>query len=283
VPASRQSPAVRRVVLVVLDGLRPDAVQRFSLANFARLARAGASTYEAQTVAPSVTACAMASLLSGAAPSRHGLQSDRFAVPRPRGALHPLPSELARYGLPTSVYLGRVPLLMRHVAQRLASVAGVREACFFGSGSREILAAAHQSLSLQEEGLIILHWPEADRAGHEHGWMSPSYADAARRMDESLGRLAQDVALDDSGTLLIALADHGGGGARRDHHDSEHPFDRTVPLFLAGGSVVAGDLGAGVSLLDVPATVLWSLGVPVPESYAGRPLTQAFMAEALSA
>ena len=38
---------VRRAVLVVLDGLRPDAVQRFELAQIARRARSGAATVDA--------------------------------------------------------------------------------------------------------------------------------------------------------------------------------------------------------------------------------------------
>ena len=59
---------VRRVVLVVMDGLRPDAVRRFEMTTVARLAARGASTFHARTVRPSVTACAMTSLLTGAAP-----------------------------------------------------------------------------------------------------------------------------------------------------------------------------------------------------------------------
>jgi hypothetical protein len=37
--------------------------------------------------------------------------------------------------------------------------------------------------------------------------------------------------------------------------------------------VPRADLGAGRSLLDVPATVCWALGVAQPESYAGTPLS----------
>ena len=36
------------------------------------------------------------------------------------------------------------------------------------------------------------------------------------------------------------------------------------------------------SLLDVPATVLWALGVPQPKSYAGRPLWEAFTPAAVA-
>jgi predicted AlkP superfamily pyrophosphatase or phosphodiesterase len=271
----RASP-IRRVVLVVLDGLRPDAIPRFGLSNIERLAHAGASTMLARTVSPSVTACAMASLLTGAAPERHGLQSERFHIPRPRGALHPLPRLLADHALPTSAFLAAMPTLFGGIAHRIAAHLGIQQAHFRGKSCDEILATATRTLRGQRRGLIVLHLPDADRAGHDHGWMSDGYAIAARRMDSAVGALLKEIDLTDPATLLIALADHGGGGAVRDHHNSEHPLDRTIPLMLAGGSVHRGELAHGASLLDVPATICWALGIPRPESYAGTPLVAAF-------
>lgn len=75
---------VRRTILVVLDGLRPDAISEFGLENVTRLAQNGAATFEGTTVNPSVTAAAMASLLTGAEPTRqsglivlHWVDADR--------------------------------------------------------------------------------------------------------------------------------------------------------------------------------------------------------------
>lgn len=270
----RETP-VRRVVLVVLDGLRPDAIPRFGLTQLGGLARAGASTMLGRTVAPSVTACAMASLLTGASPERHGLQSDRFHLPRPTGPIHPLPRVLAEAGYPSSAFLARMPLLFTGIARRIASHVGVEHSRFRGRGCREILAQALPTLRAQRAGLILMHWPDADRAGHASGWMSAAYADAARAMDATMAALVAAIGLEDPDTLLIALADHGGGGAVQDRHDSAHPLDRTIPVLLAGGCVRPGPLPQGASLLDVPATICWALGVPQPESYAGRPFTAA--------
>lgn len=270
----RASP-VRRVVLVVLDGLRPDAIPRFGLAHVSRLAHEGASTMRGRTVSPSVTACAMASLLTGAAPERHGLQSERFHIPRPRGVLHPLPRLLADHALPTSAFLAAMPTLFSGIAHRIAAHLGIHQAHFRGKSCDEIVASAQRTLREQRRGLIVLHLPDADRAGHDHGWMSDGYATAARRMDAAVGTLLGAVDLTNPATLLIALADHGGGGAVPDHHNSDHPLDRTIPLILAGGAVRRGELPPGSSLMDVPATICWALGVPRPESYAGTPLTSA--------
>ncbi len=275
-PADIRSSPVRRVVLVVLDGLRPDAIQRFHLQRIASLVRRGASTLRAQTVNPSITPCAMASLLTGAAPERHGMQSEHFRIPRPRGPIHPVAKELAKHSLPSSFFMPQVPFLMRGIASTFSTMLGLGEFRPHGEDAGDVLGAARKNLENQRRGLIMLHWLDADRAGHEFGWMSPEYGEAASRMDAALGELERIVDLGDPGTLLIALADHGGGGATLTHHDSAHPLDTTIPMMLLGGAVVPCDLGAAVHLTDVPATVLWSLGIARPESYVGRPLTQAF-------
>ncbi len=277
IPESHVRPTpIRRVILLVLDGLRPDAIPRFGLLHTAALARGGASTMLGRTVTPSVTACAMASLLTGAAPERHGLRDTRFRIPAPTGPLDPLPRLLARHDLPSSAFLARVPMLLSGVAHRIATHLGVGAARFSGRTANDILAAATATIRTQRRGLILLHWPEGDRAGHDHGWMSDGYADQVRGMDREVGRLAQLADLADPATLLIALADHGGGGAVIDHHDSTHPLDQTIPIILAGGAVRRGELARGTSLLDVPATIAWALGVPVPASFSGTPIRSCF-------
>jgi hypothetical protein len=218
----------------------------------------------------------MATLLTGAAPERHGIQSEHFHIPRPKGPVHPLAKELAKHSMPTSFFMPQVPFLMRGIATRLSTMLGLGEFRNQGGSAGEVLSAARSNLEMQRRGLIMLHWLDADRAGHEHGWMSPEYGEAAQRMDRALGQLESLVDVTDPGTLVIALADHGGGGGTLRHHDSAHPLDTTIPLVLAGGAIVSGDLGAGVSLTDVPATILWALGIARPDSYAGRPLLQAF-------
>lgn len=266
---------VERVVVVVMDGLRPDAVTKFALPNVLRLARNGACTFGGTTVRPSVTAAAMASLLTGADPSHHGLQSDRFHLPRSRGRLHPLAHELRTRGLPSSAFTGHIPWLMRPVAAKLARVLGFDSWRFRGHTAIEVLATARLTLRQQRRGLIVLHWADADRAGHEAGWMTPSYENATRVVDTALGLLMRVVDLTDPRTLLVVLADHGGGGRARRRHDSDHPADRTIPIIFGGGGVRPGALSPSTRLVDVPATILGVMDIPVPESYAGRPLGRA--------
>ena len=273
----REATDVRRVVLVVFDGLRPDAIETFAMRHLATLARRSAHTFTAQTVAPSVTAACMASLFSGVPPSLHGLRSDRFHIPRARCHLEFLPSVLAEAALPSSAFVRQVPLLMRSTASRIARHLGFSTAQFVPGGAAPILACALPALLTQRHGLIVMHWPDCDQAGHDHGWMSDAYGRAAQYLDGALGALLGAIDLEhDHSTVLIVLADHGGGGTASHDHDSAHAMDRTIPIVIAGGAIGSGVLREAVRLLDVPPTILWALGARIPSSYSGRPLVEAF-------
>jgi predicted AlkP superfamily pyrophosphatase or phosphodiesterase len=104
---------IRRVILVVLDGLRPDAIDRFDLVHIKRLMASGASTKRATTVAPSITTAAITSLLTGVSPMRHGVTSDRVFIPNASRSLKPMPEILATHDFPTSGFMAEVPTLLR--------------------------------------------------------------------------------------------------------------------------------------------------------------------------
>ena len=274
---------IRRVVVVVLDGLRPDAIDAFDLTHLRRLAHVGPSTMSARTVSPSLTWPALTSLLTGVGPDVHGIVADCVQLPQPRGPLLPLPELLLRRGFPSFAFMGQLPSVYGMFAARIAERLGFTGARFAGADAVDILIAARPTLSRQQHGFVFFHWADADRAGHEHGWMSPKYGDAAKGLDSALGLLASSMEIErDPHTLLIALADHGGGGIDANDHDGEHPLNVTIPLILSGAGLAHHGLGEA-SLLDVPPTVARVLGLEAPASYEGRALCEAFSTQGDSA
>lgn len=267
--------AIRRVIIVVLDGLRPDAIDAFDLSNIRQMATTGASTMSARTVSPSCTWPAITSLLSGVPPEIHGILRDSPHVPRPKTPLEPLPTLLSRAGYHSAVYMRALPPLYRGTARLIAKRLGFAEARFAGATAEEVTMAAGQSLRSQERGLIVIHWADADQAGESRGWMTREYGEACRRLDAAVGLLVKLTSCgSDPHTLVIALADHGGGGVTVNDHSEEHHLNWTIPLILGGGSVRHTTLEEA-HLLDVPATAAWALGVTRPPVYAGRVLAEA--------
>jgi predicted AlkP superfamily pyrophosphatase or phosphodiesterase len=267
---------ITRVILVVLDGLRPDAIAALPLPALGAVAAAGAHTLTATTVVPSVTAAALTSLFTGVSPAVHGIRSERALIPRPGQRLTLLPRLLHDHGYRTFGYMAALPLGFQTIGTRLAARLGAAVA-FGGHAAHGILDRALPTLERIRRGVVFLHWPDADTAGHAHGWMSREYRTAAQRLDAAFERLIDVTgALKDPETVVIALADHGGGGDAENDHHSNHQLDLTIPIVLAGGQVARTTLSAGASLLDVTSTVPWALGIDPPSSWMGRPLREAF-------
>jgi len=266
---------VARCLIVLADGLRPDAITRRLAPRLSQLRDANVSAVHATTIRPSVTVAALTSLATGVAPATHGLTQPGLGFLLRLGSLRPLGRELARAGVRTTVVAGPVAPAARPVAWALASSAGVARLECGPSGAPRIADAALAVLGDMANGLLFVYLPDADQAGHASGWMSPAYLGAVAAVDDAAGRLA--TAAGDA--LTIVLADHGGGGVHPTDHDLPHPVNDHIPLILSGPAVARGTRLAGpVSLLDVPATVLHWFGRPIPECYEGRPLLEAFAA-----
>lgn len=276
----RDAALARRVILVVLDGLRADLVGDARFPNLAHLAATGACTAAAMTVLPSVTACAMTSLLSGVAPVEHGVRTDRFTLPRVDAQQSCLGREVVAAGMPVTGIVRQVPWLLRPLAARLVAALGLTSVRFASPQAHSLLHAALPFVEQQDTGLLVMHWPDADAIGHRAGWMSPAYVAASARMDHALGALRIAMEHGEPETLLVVVADHGGGGRVPTHHDSAHALDCTIPIILHGPAVRPTRLRDGLSLLDVPPTILAALGLEVPASYAGTPILEAFRAHA---
>jgi len=263
---------VRRVILVLIDGLRPDAITPSVMPSLDAFAHTYTLALRATTVRPSTTVAALASLATGVGPANHRLVEPGLGFLGKLGALRPVARELAKGGIPTDVVSGELARGAWPVAQALAAAAGVRRVIPGGRTPLDAAAAASQILLAGEEQAVFVYLPDCDRAGHAYGWMSPEYLKAAAEIDVAVGRLSGWV--DDA--LLLFLADHGGGGVRPEDHDEPHPVNDHIPIIIGGvGATRRHQLTRPVSILDVPATLLWWYSRPIPPSYEGRPLAEA--------
>jgi len=271
---------MRRVVIVLADGLRPDAVTPSVMPSLDALGGVFTLALRATTVRPSATVAALASLATGVKPQTHRLTEPGLGFLPGLRSLRPVAWELARAGIPTDVVASDLGAAAYSVAWTLAQAAGVNRLRTEGPRARDAAALAHRLLCQRESRLLFVYLPECDRAGHAHGWMSDAYLRAAAEVDAAIGALASWT----EDALLLITADHGGGGVTPTDHDEPHPVNDHIPLVLAGPGVTRRhQLTRAVSLLDVPPTVLWRFGVEVPACYEGAPLTDAFARDVVGA
>ncbi len=83
--------------------------------------------------------------------------------------------------------------------------------------------------------------------------------------------------------MIILTADHGSHDALNKEgkmvgtHGSPDSVDVKIPWVAWGKSVKKGfTITSPVVQYDTAATAIWLLGIPVPDSFWGRPATSAF-------
>ncbi|MBI4867193.1 MAG: alkaline phosphatase family protein [Candidatus Wallbacteria bacterium] len=272
--ASAASPALaeglfRHVVIVSVDGLRPDAITAARTPVLAGLIRRGSSTLKARTTLPSVTLVSHASMLTGVRPDVHGITWNTEDQKGPLKA-RTIFQLAARAGLSTAVIAGKKRLKQL--------IPDTRVTPFFQPGwtAAPVVKAASKLFAEKPPALTLVHLTDPDNNGHKDGWMTPFYFKGVASADRALGQLL--TGLDAAGirqeTLLIVTADHGGKGKS---HGPNTPECVLIPWIAHGPGVRPGYvLKKPVSTCDTAATALWALGVPVPSAIAGKPMTEAF-------
>src|SRR5688572_20486500 len=267
--------ATDHVIIVSVDGLRPDAIARFNAATIGRLAREGSHSLAATTINPSKTLASHTSMLTGEGPEEHGIKWNTNETDTHSHVAVPTVFALARErGLRTAAFFSKGKFNHLEVPGSLDHTQAPE-----GNGkwsAERTVRDVERYLASSRPNLTFVHLGEPDYAGHFWGWMSWMYGRAVRTADAAVARLvvAADRAFGAGNYTFILTADHGGHGRS---HGSDRPEDVTIPWITWGEGVRAGaTLPDGIRTMDTAGTALWLLGVDVPSGWTGVPVREAF-------
>src|ERR687887_555935 len=132
---------MRRLVIVLADGLRPDAVSPGVMPSLDALGGAFTVALHARTVRPSATVAALASLATGVGPATHRLIEPGLGFLPRLGAIRPVAQTLKHAGIPSDIVAAELGPGALPVAWALASTVGARKLVAKGSHARETAAA----------------------------------------------------------------------------------------------------------------------------------------------
>jgi predicted AlkP superfamily pyrophosphatase or phosphodiesterase len=261
---------VERVLIISIDGLRPDSLFATPAPNIHALANRGAYTWAAQTIDPPTTLQAHASMLSGMTVAGHGI--DWNAHEPGRGTIQ----------VPTVFSIvhnagGRtVMVISKNKLQHLAAPGTVDTLVNLHDVGDPYVAQRAVKHIGSDFDLMFVHMLEVDDFGHTNGWMSPNYLRGVTQADAAVGTIlgGLEKAGKTGTTLVIVTADHGGEGI---DHQVSTPATRTIPWVMAGPGVRAGYQLSGIRIMDTAATAVYALGLGVPGNWNGRAVTEAFV------
>lgn len=262
------APLAHRVLILSIDGLRPDAISLAPMPNLLNLMQSSAYSLSAQTIYPSSTLPAHASMLTGYCPDMHGVDWNDY-IPEMGYAIGTDIFDIAHAaGLQTYMFVGKKKLVQLTLPESLSDFTYVND--------RESVIVDRILEDFPEDfGLLFIHFPLVDGMGHEYGWLSPEQLSVTFRADEALGRLLAELDARNlrGETLIIITADHGGHDTT---HGSSMPEDMTIPWIASGPGIQPKQLTTTVHTMDTAATAAFALGLDAPDDWNGVPVYEAF-------
>lgn len=270
VPTSSPTPPpfAKRVIILSIDGLRPDAIGLAPMPNLLALMQTSAYSMAAQTVYPSITLVSHASMLTGLCPSKHGVDWNDYLPERGYAQGTDLFDVAHAAGLETDMYVGKKKLV------QITEPGSLTNFVFINDRDTVIMERLIEEFP-QNFGVLFIHFAMADGMGHSYGWLSSQQFSVLFRADQALKQLLDELDARNlrSETLIIITADHGGHAST---HGSNSPEDMTIPWIATGPGIQPKQLTSFIQTTDTAATAAFALGLSIPPEWDGVPVYEAF-------
>lgn len=273
-----------KLLLIGIDGVRPDVLAEVPTPNIDALAAAGWYTAEARTTTPSVSGPSWSSMLTGVWPEKHGVTNNNFTgrnyaeYPSFLTRVEQTRPELATFAALDWIPLAQLPddpgpVLPPTIDTRVTHD-GYEHGWAEADGMVTEAAAAH--LREADPDALFVYLGNPDETSHRHGSIGTEYRDAIALSDRHVGMLMEAVrarpTYADEDWLVLISTDHGrrtDGG-----HGGDSPEEMTI-FILASGPATEGWPEPGPAfIVDVAVTGLAHLGIEIDPEWGldGRPL-----------
>lgn len=283
-PGGEASRGTPKVLLIGIDGVRPDVLAEVATPHIDALVQEGWYTAEARTTNPSVSGPSWSSMLTGVWPEKHGVTDNSFTGRD--YATYPsflTRVEAARPELATFAALDWIPLaeLLDDPGPVLPAVIDVREVVNgydlgWAEADGEIAARAARHLSEADPDAMFVYFGNPDETSHRHASIGAEYRDAIALSDSQVGMVVDAMrarpTYADEDWLVLISTDHGrraDGG-----HGGDSPEEMII-FILASGPATAGWPPPGPAfIVDVAVTALAHLGIEIDPAWGldGVPL-----------
>ncbi len=256
-----------KVLLILVDGMRPDSIPLCGNHPFQNYFETGAYTYTAQTTYPPVTLPAHMSLFHSVKTERHGVWTNTF-VPQNHpitGLFETLDAAKKR----SAVFYSWQPLQDMWTGANSVSFSWMMNLHNYRKTMNVDIAeteACKAHITAYAPDFVWLYLGMVDEFGHDFGWMSPEYLESVRIAADCCMDMVNYLPLEYS---VIITADHGGH--ERNHGDNV-PEDMTIPLSCHGSMFESGKVLKDVNIIDIAPTITDILGIVPDPDWEGRSL-----------
>ena len=254
----------KKVILVLVDGMRADAVLGCKNPYAQALLDDSTYTLNARTVMPSVTLPCHMSLFHSVDPDRHGILTNTY-TPQVR-PIEGLVERLRRVEKHTAFFYTWEEL------RDLSRPDSLTHACLINQHhiahtDDKITDAAISYINSENPDFMFLYLGNTDEdGGHDNGWMSEIYMKVVSNALDCVKRLRTSIPAEYD---VILTADHGGHDRS---HGSDRPEDMTIPLIMNGPSFEKNKQLETASIKDIAPTIVKLLGATPAREWEGTAL-----------
>jgi predicted AlkP superfamily pyrophosphatase or phosphodiesterase len=251
-----------KVILISIDGMRPDGLLSCNNPYVKELEKTCAYTYTAKSMFPSVTFPCHFSMTHSVTPQRHGILTNTY-VPQVR-PVEGIFEKVKSAGGVSAMFYGWEQL------RDIANPGTLKFATYINAYMKDscdtvLTDEAIKIISEHKPDFAFLYMVETDeKGGHDNGWMSEEYL---RRISIAIDNVKRVIELFGNEYSIIIMADHGG-------HDRSHGTtmdeDMTIPLFFYGKQFTSGEINKQLSLLDIAPTIAKIMGINPETEWEGN-------------
>lgn len=260
----------KKVLIIGIDGVRPDCLLTAKTPHLKALAQAGASSYVAQTGPITVSGPSWSSMLTGVWHAKHGVKDNSF-----QGEQYATYPHIFRRIKQTDEK--RLTASIVHWAPINHWILSHADYAVTRGSDSAIAVEAARYLQTENPDILFLHFDEVDGAGHSHGYHPtiPQYIAAIEKADTDIGTVLDALkarkTYGNEDWLILVSTDHGG---KDKGHGADIPECRTIFLIVSGEAAKKGTITPAPNIVDIPATALTHLGIPLKPEWQidGRPV-----------
>ena len=251
-----------KVILVLVDGMRPDAMMGCGNPFAQKLIDKSTYSLAARTVIPSVTLPCHMSLFHSVNPERHGVTTNTY-VPQVR-PIEGMFDVFDKFGKKCAFFYTWEELRDLSRPDHLYYSLCINQHKYTDTDPK-MTDAAIEYINKEAPDFLFLYLGETDEVGgHSCGWMSEQYMKSVSKALSCVEKLQSSIS--DEYTIIL-IADHGGHDRT---HGTEMDEDMTIPMCFCGRKFAAGREVSGLSIKDVAVTVASLLEVPAAKEWEGK-------------
>ena len=265
-----------KVLVIGIDGIRPDILMDVNTPHIDRLAAEGLLTNQAMTGYPSVSGPGWSSMLNGVWPDKHGVTDNSFDGERYNDfpdfltRIEQIRPELETFAVADWAPLGYSDQGSPTISDAV-DVKHVLDGYELGwaEADAKSVQLAVEQLETSNPDALFVYLGNPDEISHEHSSIGSEYRDAIALADEHVGVLVKAihdrVTYPEEDWLILSSTDHGrrsDGG-----HGGNSEEERTIYFLANGPSVIALTLPDSIYIVDVAVTALTHLKIQIDPSW----------------